>query len=306
MEEKIQDGALCSLKKSKFVRTVFLRIILIILIVIIAVIAIVFFFFTSEIRNSILSERQKQLDVINDTISERMEAATSIAYNIGTDESFYLESVEKEKYSGTVMSKTLERYLVGNDFIEHLAYYRISDPDVLYTSKGEISFIDFLCSFMRFDQTTAQTCIDEIQSTNKVVVKSFLSEKAERHYFTYLCPLPQFSKNPQAFVIMLIPEHVLSDVLETQLMHYTGEVLIYNALGEELYKISNLTKDIPLSLSELNASETLVIDGSRYMIQKSVSDSNGWTYVSIIRMSDIISGVAQKQIIFIVLLLILM
>lgn len=306
MEEKSRNEALYALKKSKFVRTVFLRMVLIFLIVIVAVIAIVFFSFTSEIRDNTVGERQKQLDVINETISQRMEEVASIAYNIGTDEAFYLESVQDDKYSGTVMSKTLGRYLVGNDFIEHLAYYRLADPDIIYTSSGELSIRDFLSTYLKLDSDMVQQYVDEIQGSTEIKVSRISDEKTGKTHFTYVCPLPQFSKNPQAFVLMLIPDQGVKTILEPQLSNCSGEVLILDADGEELYQISNLEEDISVDFSEADANEKFSWNGDQYIVQKSTSASNGWTYVSVIRMNDIFSGVAGKQLVFIILLLILM
>ena len=109
MTKKIHMDTLRNMIKSKFVRTIFLRVVLIFLTVIIAITAIVFFSFASEINKSFMAERQKQLDVIENTISKRMNEISSIAYNVGNDRTFYLGAVADEKFSGYEMSKTHEK-----------------------------------------------------------------------------------------------------------------------------------------------------------------------------------------------------
>lgn len=292
--------------KSKFVRTVFLRIVIVFLVIIAAVIAIAFFFFTSEINRNIIDERQKQLEVINDTVSVRMEEVVSIAYNLSKDEHFYLEDFETDSYSGYEMSNALERYLVGNDFIEHLAYYRLSEPDKLYVSSGEISFHDFLKTYLRLDEESSDKLIAQICDVNEAAAHHIVSPDGNKEFLSYLCPLPAFSKNPQAYVLMLIPFSEISPILESQLTNCSGEVAVFNASGSELLRVSNLEEEIPIELSAASGESFRAQDGNKYVIQKSVSQSNGWTYVSVIRLKDIISDSANKQLIFIILLLALM
>ncbi|MDO5112386.1 MAG: ATP-binding protein [Clostridia bacterium] len=295
--------------KSKFVRSIFLQVLSIFLTVSIAIVAIVFFSFASEINKNIIADKQKQLAMIEDTISKRMAEISSIAYNVGQDPAFYLEPVAGEKYSGYEMSNTLARYLIGNGFIEHLAYYRLSEPDKIYTSKGEIAFGDFWSTYLGLDKAMAETYIRQIQSTTSVQVTTAAFDKAGKSYFTYICPLPQFSKNPQAFVLMLIPVSEVAPLLEAQLMNSNGVIAVYDAGGEEIYRLSTLEADVPLELNAQGdtAKEAYVtVDGREYVVQRQVSPSNGWTYVSAIRLNDMISGLANKQLVFIILLLVLM
>ena len=296
------------LTKSKFVRSMFLQVLSIFLIVGIAIVVMVFFSFASEINKNIIAEKQKQLAVIEDTISKRMEEISSIAYNIGKDPTFYLEPVDGAKYSGYEMANTLERYLIGNGFIQYLAYHRLSEPDRLYTSRGEISFQGFWRTYLHLDEQTTEGIIQSIRGLTSPEVTAF-SFGEDQAYFAYTYPLPQFSQHPQAFVLMMIPLSDVAPLLETQLMNSSGVVAVFDASGKEIYRMSTLEKTLALDPSryadtEGEAYET--IDGKKYVVQKRVSESNGWTYLSVIRLNDIVSGLASRQLLFIVLLLALM
>ena len=306
MVKNSHNNFFLTITKSKFVRSIFLKIVAIFLIFIIAIIAIVFFSFTSEINRNILAERQKQLDTIEDTISKRMEEISSIAYNIGKDKSFYLEAVTDDKNTGYEMSNTLERYLVGNDFIEHLAYYRLSEPNTIYASSGQLSFRNFWSTYLGVDDATAQEYIKRIQNTTKIELNYISLGTEKQSFFSYICPLPQFSQNPQAYVLMLIPISEVKPILESQLTNCYGDVAILDETGTEIYHMSNLKHKTPLSLSGLEEETYFTHDGERYILQTTKSSSNSWTYVSAIRLNDIVSKVAYQQIIFIILLLVLM
>lgn len=305
MENSSHKQTLISISKSKFVRSISVKIVSIFLFIVVAIIAIVFFSFTSEISNRIISERQKQLEVIENTISKRMEEISSIAYNISNDGVFYLETLEDHNYTGHEMTKTLERYLVGNDFIEHLAYYRLSEPDVIYASCGELSVHDFWNTYLDFDSYTEEEYFQKIKESRNVQLIPMTAAKNDKSYVTYICGLPQFSQNPQAFVIFVISSEEVKPILESQLLNCYGQVTLYDAMGNEIYQVSNMGEEIPIILSDVREDENISWNGSEYMVQKEVSESNGWTYVSVIRRSDIISEVANKQLVFIILLLVL-
>lgn len=306
MEEKSRRKALKDIAKSKFVRSISIRIVLIFLIVIIAIIAIAFFSFTSEIEKNFIKERQMQLDVVENSISQRMGEISSIAYNIGNDQSFFLESVDDKKYSGYEMSVILERFLVGNEFIDYLAYYRLSEPDIIYASSGELSFKDFWCTYLGLEEGMAEATIDQIKAVKQVTIIPLSFGDSKERYLAYTCPFPQLSQNPQAFVLMLIPYAGIESLADSLLANCSGEMIIFDASGTQIFQMSTMEQEISIDFHRIDTDNPLRHDGKEYTVQKKVSDSNGWTYVSVIRMNDIISESANKQVIFIVLLLILM
>lgn len=305
MKENALLNNIRNIAKSKFLRSVFLRIVFIFLIVIIFIVAIVFFSFTSEINKNILLSRQQQLEEMEKTISKRMDEIASISYNIGNDKAFYLEPVAGDKYSGYEMSETLARYLVGNDFIEHLAYYRLSEPDIIYVSSGELSFNDFWHAYMGLDDVTAKEMTDDITGTTETLVRYISFGGADKTYFSYVYPLPQFSKNPRAYVLGLIPYSEVEPLMDAQLANCCGEIIIYNADNKEICRKSNIDGGIPFEFSD-EKEGYFSYDGKAYVVQTAKSSSNGWTYVSVVRLNDIISATAARQLVFIILLLVLM
>lgn len=291
--------------KSKFLRSLFLQIVSIFLIVVILVIGIAFFSFATEIKNNVITERQIYLGVIENTVSRRMQEITSISYNVGTDMSFYLSAVDKDS-AGYEMSNSLKKYLVGNDFIEHLAYYKLSEPDILYTSTGKLSFSSFWSSYLGIDEATGNDLIKSIQSCREPEARLISFGDEESSFFAYTYPLPQFSENPQAFVLILVPQSKVTPVAENQLANCFGKFAVFDSSGKEIYSLSNLDVDIPIDVLSDEVEETFSFGGKDYVTLRAKSESNGWTYVSVIRLNDIISSVASKQMLFIVLLFALM
>ncbi|HPE39092.1 MAG TPA: hypothetical protein PK567_06360, partial [Bacillota bacterium] len=86
------------LMQSKFIRSISLQVLSVLLVVSIAIVSIVFYSFANEINKNIVDDKQKQLAIIEDTISKRMEEITSIAYRISEDETFFFEPVAGSNY----------------------------------------------------------------------------------------------------------------------------------------------------------------------------------------------------------------
>ena len=303
----VNTGVFRFLPKSKFVRSLFLRVLAIFIIVSIAIVAIVFVSFTSEINRNVISDRERQLAVIEDTLSSRMKEATSVAYNIGNDETFYLEPVAGAKYSGYEMSNALAKYLIGNEFIGHLAYYRLSEPEKVYSSTGELTFDNYWDLYL--DNAIPKEQYRKLITGGKNSWTIPAAVGKANSFIMHVCSFPHFSISPQAFLVMLIPVSEIMPLLETMLVDAKGEVFIFDADGGELCRTGTLSVGIPTDMKTLqNAAkdEHMTVGDTKYVVLQRVSASNGWTYISVLSLDDIISGPANRQLVFIILLLVLM
>ncbi|HOO61503.1 MAG TPA: hypothetical protein PKV44_03655, partial [Bacillota bacterium] len=271
------------LMQSKFIRSISLQVLSVLLVVSIAIVSIVFYSFANEINKNIVDDKQKQLAIIEDTISKRMEEITSIAYRISEDETFFFEPVAGSNYSSYKMTEALNTYLVGNSFIEHIAYYRLSENDVIYTASGTYKFSDFWQINCGLDATQSLSIIDDIQNSTQVSVKTISLGNNKGDYFTYLCPIPLFSTKPQAFVLMMIPFEEVIPLLNAQLTDAKGTLAVYDANGQEIFRLSTADDHVPTDTNLDVAEEYVKVDGKKYVIQRITSTNNGWTYVSAIK-----------------------
>lgn len=293
--------------KSGFVRSVITRVLATFIVVSIIITAVAFFSFTTEIRKSILLDRKKQLATVENTISGRMDEITSIAYNIGNDPVFYLEPVENDPKSSREISKMLGRYLVGNNFIEHLAYCRAAEPDRIYVATGERSLSEFLCSTFGAGQEEANQIVQAIHSNNQTRVA--VAGTGENACFSYAYPLPQLAAKPQAQVLMMIPVKEVQPLLETLLINENGMAAVFDADGKEIYHTGNPDDVFDVTDFVENGGEEEEYKspaGQKYVLQKTVSSTNSWTYVSVMRRSDTLTGLANKQLAFIIFVLLLL
>ena len=304
---KDRTGLFSNLFKSGFMRSVFTRALAILIVISCVIAAVAFISFTDEIRRSILSDRQKQLIAVEQTVSRRMEEITSIAYNIGADPAFYFEPVTGQTASGREMSAMLKRYLVGNNFIEHLAYCRVSESDTIYTSRGERSLSEFFNTALGMPKEAAEQIVEAIYRENNVRIGLF--GEGDSAYFSYNYPLPQFSAKPKAHVLTMVPVKKVRQLLESLLINENGQASVFDVQGEKLYGVGNPDDGVDLTafLTSASPEENVTsASGEKYVLQKVVSETNGWTYVSVLRHSDTLTGLANKQLAFIAFVLIVL
>ena len=181
-----------NITKSSFIKSIFFQIISIFSIVVLLVILVVFFSFTSEMNKEIIHTKQKQLDSISETISKRMDEINSSAYKISTDKYFTAEPVEGALYSGYEMTNTLERYLVGNGFIDYLIYYRLSEPDTFYTSRGELNYRTFWDTFLNYEGYDKYIFLSLITGSTGVRIFPLMTNQNHHSYILCMCNTPVF------------------------------------------------------------------------------------------------------------------
>ncbi len=296
------------IRKSEFVRSIFIRTVAVFLAVIVLVVSTVCLSFNAEINRTLTETKKKQLSDIEDNISQRMSEVISVAYNIGQDSAFLLEPAKDAKYSGYEMAQRLSSYLVGNGFIRLLAYYRLTEPDRIYSSVGELSFHSFWDIYITGDRFSQEEYLSLIKSNTGVQLIPASANDPAQACYTYVCPLPQFSTEPRAFVIALIPLSEIESLLSSQLAGSSGMVALFDSGGSLIYETSTMETDYHLSPSgEGRYSEsTLRLGGERYVLQEQVSDVNGWACVSLIRLGGMLSGLAGTQVAAIVAVTVLM
>ncbi len=297
--------AFSDLQTSGFIRSIITRVLSIFVLVSLVIAAVAFISFTGEIRRSMLLDKKKQLVSVEQAISKRMDEIVSIAYSIGNDPVFYMKPVAVDSASGREMSAMLGRYLVGNRFIEHLAYCRTAEPDIIYTSRGERSLSEFLASSIGTAQADIPGIIRAIHGIDKTQI--ILAGGQENGFFAFAYPLPQLSDNPQAHVLMMIPVSGVRPLFEALLMNGNGRAAVFDADGTVIFSVSGEAEAIDLTafvVGDEAEAEYTSPSGQQYSLQKVVSPTNQWTYAFAMRRSDTLTGLANKQIAFIAFILI--
>src|SRR5574344_944928 len=74
--------------KSKFIRSIFFRLVAIFAVFVLLISMIVYFSFSTELNKNMINEKEKQLESISSTLSNRLKEISDIAYSISNDSTF--------------------------------------------------------------------------------------------------------------------------------------------------------------------------------------------------------------------------
>ncbi len=296
--------------KSKFARSIMMPLISIFVVVLIVIIFIVFSIFTNEIKRNAIDKKLQQLSNTEQSISARFSEINSISLHISDDSQFGFIPLPSKKYTGYELAIALQKLLVGNRFISYLSYYRVSEADKVYTSEGEMLFHTFWNSYLKLEGETEEQHLDQIKVQTNRKALPLKKSKNGKSFLTMIYPIPLLSNQPSAYIITYIAGSHMDDIAGSLFADCQGEVLIYDLEDVLIYnyvssnrdslqneikdKVGLLTKEIPF--------EDITVKGQKYMLLKYTSDYNGWSYVSLIRKSDITGSLTSKQIAFLLIL----
>lgn len=286
---------------SEFSRSIITPLISLFLLLVTVITMTVFVYFVTELRTNIEDSKRKQLELIAVNMSSRLREIESISYHISADKNFLLRPISDRENSGYEMSEMLKRLLAGNNFIAYLTYYRMFDPLKLYTSSGEMSYHNFWKGVIELEGYTEEGFLELIKDTKETTIIPLTKSAKSGAYLTVINPIPQYSSRPVAFVTSFISGSQMRLIVGTLFTDCYGEVLIFDRHGNLVYEGGNTQKNLYSQIAEAREYLgeknyfTTVIDGEKYMVQRHISSYNNWTYLSIIRMSDIMSNLHSKQ-----------
>jgi AraC-like DNA-binding protein/flagellar basal body-associated protein FliL len=297
--------------KSKFAKSIVIPLISIFVVVLAVIVFIVFRSFTSEIKANAIDKKMQQLSNTEQSITARISEVNSISLNISEDSQFSFVPLLSKKYSGYEMAKSLQKLLVGNSFVSYLSYYRTSETDKIYTSKGEMQFHTFWNSYINFADESEEQYLDQIKVQTGRKVFPVMDSKNGKSFLTIIYPIPLLTSHPSAYVITYIDGKNIDNIASSLFADCQGEILIYDlndvliynyvssgkdSLQEEMKdKVEKLTKEKPYCY--------LTVKNQDYILLKHKSSYNGWSYISLIRKGDITGSLTAKQVGFLLILI---
>lgn len=269
--------------KSKFARSIMIPLISIFVVVLATIILIVFTSFTSEMKINAIDKKMQQLSNTEQGITSRISEINSISYYISRDSQFSFIPLSSNKYSGYELAKTLQKLLAGNRFVSYLSYYRISEADKIYTSKGEMQFHTFWNSYIQTEEETEEQYLNQIRLQTDRKVFPVKASKNGKSFLTIIYPIPLLSSQPSAYVITHIEGGQIDDIVSSLFADSQGEILIYDLYDELIYNYvssgrdslqDKINEEVAL-FTEDKPYRNVTIEGQDYILLKHRSDYNG-------------------------------
>ncbi|MDL2232194.1 helix-turn-helix domain-containing protein [Ruminococcaceae bacterium OttesenSCG-928-L11] len=295
--------------KTKFARTIAIPVILIFIGLMVSVLTVTFTSFVSELKENAYIAKLEQLQAIEGSITARIRELNSISDHIQNDMPFTFTPLDDKQYNGYTLTKTLQRLLVGNDFISYLVYHRVSQPDHLLTSVGEISTRSFWNAYVGYQDTDEQDFFAQLHTITDRQILPMRQTQNNDAYMTIVYPIPMYARNPKAYVLSYISDETMDNTVESLFLDTKGELVIYDLAGAPIYHYNNTVRD---DFSELLANYTgdtdtglkeIQIDGEKYILLNHYSDYNKWNYIAMIRSDEIQAALNSKQSSFLLFLL---
>lgn len=309
MKEK--SSSIVKSLKSKFAKSILIPLISIFVVVLVVIVFIVFRSFTSEIKANAIDKKMQQLSNTEQSITARISEVNSISLDISEDSQFSFVPLSSKKYSGYELAKTLQRLLVGNSFVSYVSYYRTSEADKMYTSKGEMTFHTFWKSYINLSDEIEEQYLDQIIAQRDRKVFPVMNSENGKSFLTIVYPIPLLTSHPSAYVITYIEGRKMDNIVSSLFSDCQGEVLIYDlddvliynyvSSGEDSLQLE--LKDKIKLLTEEKPYYNLTIQNQSYMLLKHKSSYNGWSYISLIRKEDITGSLTTKQVNFLLILI---
>ncbi|GGF91744.1 helix-turn-helix domain-containing protein [Paenibacillus aceti] len=257
----------------------------------------------TEIEQSRLAQLTQAKVVIDGRMKELNEIATRISY----DRRLTYYQVHDPIYSSESI-QALDQYRATSSIIGEIYLYFHKD-DKIYSSKG-LNNINVFTNNLRFKTWDENALFHDLNSAKYPAIRpsDIVSNPSgvEKSMLAYLVPITPNSPNPHATIMYLINESELTSLVDSILGSYKGQtyildneghILVDNRQGEALSTVE--TKSLFADLKP--GIEDRVINGEAHSIVAVKSQSNGWTYVTIMPSSQFFSSVLHIRSFMIIL-----
>ncbi|MET3940887.1 two-component system response regulator YesN [Paenibacillus sp. PvP094] len=253
------------------------------------------------LRTEIESSRLAQLSQTNVTIDSRMKELSEIASRISYDNRLSSYRVTNTQTSPEAI-RALDQYKATSSMIDEIYLY-FHDDTRIYSSKGLTDFEVFAdnLSFERWDKQSLYNDLNETKHPTvrpaDVVTKT---GGVQDRKLAYLIPITPNSLNPHATVMVFIKESQITSLIDSILGNYQGLTYVLDAEGQVLtanHQGDTLSTDALAALFKTITPgiQERTLDGKDHSIVSVQSETNGWTYMTVMPSSQFFSSVLDVR-----------
>lgn len=285
---------------SKFAKSILIPLYAIFILLIVVIIITIRNTMGKDIRGNVIAEKKAQLTYVENHISKRMEELNSVFYSIGEDPVFFIEKTVSRVNLGYHMVENLRRYSSSNGFASHLAYYQLSNPDQFCSSAGLMSVSVFLRAVLKCSDRYAEPMLEKIRETAgmECYPMSFGEEPFE--YLMLVNSYPRFSQHPRSFAVAFVNRSALQGIADALFVDGRGEFVILSPDRSVIYRggsVEGLFEALPADywMKMTGEDRFKTIAGEEYLIQSLYNDRFGWSFISMLNVSDIMGKMNRND-----------
>ncbi|MCG8337407.1 MAG: hypothetical protein MJE63_23135, partial [Proteobacteria bacterium] len=235
-----------------------------------------------------MKEHQTKVNQIKNSIDMNVAKINRLPVIMSSNEIIRFFWKNEKRYNYMQISKELDKYLAGDDFIDTIFLYP-RGSSTIFSDKASYDIEYFNKNIFVFNEWHHDEFFEDINRcvTSKVRGLDFVKDK-NKSYITFIYPLPMETKFADETLLVTVSENSIKDLMGINEKTITENLLIFDENFDLI--ISNTPieeKNIAIILNSFSKSEdylytTLKIDQHEYILSAINSKQTTWNYVHLL------------------------
>lgn len=251
---------------------------------------------------------------ITEQFMTSMDAFTRYVYNLPFElvqnRELKMYQTEDSDYQRVLIAKEMKKYNATDAFIYNTLLY-VKNNGYLFSKTGSAYSLEDMRTpgvgfyYESWPYTDMMNSLNTLEAPVVRPVEDVMIPGHNRvRMLTFLQPLPVGGANSPGTVLIMVKEDTIIRMMRSVSEIYKGDFFIFDAQGkplvasnESLYQTSDDVSKLVRAMEEKTSLSSGIhtINGTSYLVSHTVSDKNGWRYVSLLPMTDSLQGIRAIQ-----------
>ncbi|MCV4232702.1 helix-turn-helix domain-containing protein [Virgibacillus sp. LDC1] len=261
--------------------------------------------------------KEKEMDWnahITEQFMTSMDTFTRYVYNLPFElvqnREFKMYKAEESDYQRVLIANEMKKYNATDAFIYNTLLY-VKNIGYLFSKTGSAYSLDDLSIpgvGYYYENWAHEDMIQTLNDLNSPIVRPVenvvVPGNNRVRMLTFVQPLPVGGSNSPGAVMIMVREDTIVRMMKSVSETYSGDFYVFDGQGRRLvssndtsYQSSDDFRNLVHGIGEESASSSGIyqISGTDYLVSFSVSDKNGWKYVSLLPVTESLQGIRTIQ-----------
>ncbi|MGE7823489.1 helix-turn-helix domain-containing protein [Paenibacillus sp. NPDC093718] len=261
--------------------------------------------------------KEKEMDWnahITEQFMTSMDTFTRYVYNLPFElvqnREFKMYKAEESDYQRVLIANEMKKYNATDAFIYNTLLY-VKNIGYLFSKTGSAYSLDDLSIpgvGYYYENWAHEDMIQTLNDLNSPIVRPVenvvVPGNNRVRMLTFVQPLPVGGSNSPGAVMIMVREDTIVRMMKAVSETYSGDFYVFDGQGRRLvssndtsYQSSDDFRNLVHGIGEGSASSSGIyqISGTDYLVSFSVSDKNGWKYVSLLPVTKSLQGIRTIQ-----------
>ncbi|WP_127591663.1 helix-turn-helix domain-containing protein [Paenibacillus lautus] len=261
--------------------------------------------------------KEKEMDWnahITEQFMTSMDTFTRYVYNLPFElvqnREFKMYKAEESDYQRVLIANEMKKYNATDAFIYNTLLY-VKNIGYLFSKTGSAYSLDDLSIpgvGYYYENWAHEDMIQTLNDLHSPIVRPVenvvVPGNNRVRMLTFVQPLPVGGSNSPGAVMIMVREDTIVRMMKSVSETYSGDFYVFDGQGRRLvssndtsYQSSDDFRNLVHGIGEESASSSGIyqISGTDYLVSFSVSDKNGWKYVSLLPVTKSLQGIRTIQ-----------